>query len=74
MSSSTVTVESGLTKDSENNNAVTIKGVSYAINTVTTVWLSGGTEGETYVITDRMVTSDSRTDDHSMRIRVTSGT
>jgi len=55
------TVATGITKDSENEDAVTIDGVSYSANTVATIWLSGGTAGTTYSIICKIVTSDSRT-------------
>lgn len=71
ISSYTVTVvTSGITKDSDNKAAVTIHGVSYAINTVVTVWLSGGTAETDYDILCRIVTSDGRTLDKTMTIRV----
>lgn len=47
----TWTIPDGLTKVSDTHGAVTINGVAYAANTVTTVWLSGGTDGEFYEIT-----------------------
>jgi hypothetical protein len=47
ISSSSTTVDSGITKDSENTDAVTVKGVSFGANLVATVWLSSGTLGET---------------------------
>ena len=53
----TWTVPTGLTKVSSNQNAVTIDGVSYAANTVTTVWLSGGTDGETYTLLIQITTA-----------------
>lgn len=59
ISSSTVTVPAGITKDSESNTTNTA-----------TVWLSGGTEGERYVITNSITTNQGRTDDRSMTIRV----
>ncbi len=64
------TVPSGITKDSQNQIAVTIKGVSYAINTVCTVWLSGGTADVDYELTCKIVTSDSRTLSRTIRIPV----
>lgn len=71
ISSYTVTVvTSGITKDSDNKAAVTIHGVSYAINTVVTVWLSGGTAETDYDILCRIVTSDGRTLDKTMTIPV----
>lgn len=59
ISTSTWTVPAGLTKGSE-------------INTTTkaTVWLSGGTAGETYEITNRIVTAGGRTYDQTLRIVV----
>lgn len=38
--------------------------------TVTTVWLSGGTVGERYEITNHIVTSAGREDDRTIEIRV----
>jgi hypothetical protein len=38
--------------------------------TVTTVWLSGGTAGETYDIVNRITTDGGRTDDRTIRIIV----
>ena len=55
----TVTVESGLTKDSDSQ-----------ANGKVTVWLSGGTAGNWYTVACRIVTSASRTDERTMRIRV----
>src|SRR5919108_5877151 len=45
-----VAADSGLTVDSSSLAAVTIQGVTYPINTVVTVWLSGGTDGNTYTV------------------------
>lgn len=70
ISSYTVTAQTGITKDSDNKNAVTIAGVSYGISTVVTVWVSGGTAGNNYEILCRIVTSDSRTLDQTMIIPV----
>lgn len=69
----TVTVPDGITKDSDNQNAVTINGVTYLANTVVTVWLSGGIDGTDYDILCRIVTSDGRTIDQTMRVPVRSG-
>jgi hypothetical protein len=46
----TWTVPSGLTKVSQNQNAVTINGTAYGVNTVATVYLSGGTDNSFYEI------------------------
>lgn len=35
-----------------------------------TVWLSGGTAGQVYQVTNRITTSSGRTDDRSITIRV----
>ena len=72
IASYTVTVPTGITKNSDNKSAVTIKGVSYGANTVVTVMLSGGTAGTEYSVNCRIVTSDSpaRTLDATMIIPV----
>ena len=72
ISSYTVTVPSGITKDSDNKSAVTVHGVTYDANTVVTVWLSGGTANTDYDILCRVVTSDSRTLDMTMTVPVRS--
>ncbi|WP_027949861.1 hypothetical protein [Haliea salexigens] len=38
--------------------------------TATTVWLSGGTLGLTYTVTNRITTGDGRTDDRSIAVDV----
>lgn len=55
-----VTVETGLTLESESTTT-----------TAVTVWLSGGTLGETYAVTVKIDTAAGRTDERtsSMRIR-----
>lgn len=58
ISTSTFLVD-GLTIDSQGHNT-----------TRSTVWLSGGGAGNVYRVTNRVVTSDSRTDDRSISIRV----
>lgn len=71
ISSYTVTVlTTGITKDSDNKNAVSIKGVSYGASTVVTVWLSGGTVGQRYDILCQIVTSDGRTLRQIIRVPV----
>lgn len=49
----------GITVDSDTNDA-----------TSATVWLSGGTEWERYEVTNRISTSQGRTDDRTIRIHV----
>jgi fructosamine-3-kinase len=52
-------VPAGLTVVDESNTA-----------TVALVWLSGGTAGQSYVITNRITTAQNRTDDRSIQIVV----
>ena len=59
ISTSTWTVPSGITKDSDSK-----------MDGITTIWLSGGTAGETYLIANRIVTSASRTEDRSFKAKV----
>ena len=61
ISSVTWTVPDGITKDSENEDQVVIAGITYAVNTVCTIWLSSGVAGTTYSIECKITTSDSRT-------------
>ena len=59
ISSHTVTVQSGITKDSDSESAG-----------VVTVWLSGGTAGSTYEVTVQTVTSAGRTDDRTFTVMI----
>lgn len=59
VSTSTFTVEAGLTKDSESNTT-----------TDSTVWLSGGTSGASYLVTCRIVTAQARTKEREFRVKV----
>ena len=61
IASRTVTVDTGLTKDSD---AVTDTSTSV------TVWLSGGTDGVSYSVNCQIVTSANRIDERTMIIRV----
>lgn len=70
ISTVTWTVPAGITETSHNQNALSIKGVSYAINTVCTIWLSGGTAEVNYELTCKITTSDSRTLSRTIRIPV----
>lgn len=72
ISTYTVTVPTGITKASDNKSSVIIAGITYAANTVVTVWLSGGTVDTEYEILCRVVTSDSRTLDKTMTIPIRS--
>ena len=70
ISTSTWTLPTGITNQSDNKSAVTIHGVSYAINTVATIWLSGGTDGVEYKLINRVVLSDGRTLDKTITIPI----
>jgi hypothetical protein len=59
IATSTWIVPDGITKTSDASDATTA-----------TAWLSGGTEGATYEVTNRIVTAQGRTDDRSLRIRI----
>lgn len=60
ITTSTVTVSAGITLNSSSNTTTTA-----------TAWVSGGTAGKPYTITDRIVTNQGRTDDRTITIRVT---
>lgn len=51
--------ETGITVDSDDHD-----------DTTATVWLSGGTVGEIYEVTNRITTDQGRTDDRTIRIFV----
>ena len=53
------TVPSGITQDSESEST-----------TSATVWLSGGTVGETYQLVNRITTAGGRTEDRTIRITI----
>lgn len=57
ISSHTITVETGLTKDSNSE-----------LDGIVTVWLSGGTAGEQYIVACKVTTSLGRTDERSVLI------
>lgn len=59
ISSHTVTAGSGITVAS-----------SSATSTAVTAWLSGGTAGTSYVVTNRIVTTGGRTDERSITLQV----
>jgi hypothetical protein len=70
ISSSSWTVPTGITKDSDNKLSVTIQGITYVANTVATIWLSGGTAGQDYALVNQIETSGNRTLDHTILIKV----
>ena len=49
---------------------LTIDSIANTTKTAT-VWLSGGTAGQVYQVTNRITTTAGRTDDRSITIRVT---
>ncbi len=59
IATSTWIVPDGITKDSDSTS-----------DTATKIWLSGGTEGETYTLTNRVVTEGGRTMDQSVTIKL----
>lgn len=61
ISTQTTTAATGLTVDSSSITDT---------NTTVTAWLSGGTAGTEYTVTNQIVTSSSRTDERAIRIRV----
>lgn len=61
ISSRTVTAATGITVDSSSITDT---------NTSVTVWLSGGTVGQEYTVTCKIVTSASRTDERTITIQV----
>lgn len=61
LASSTWITAIGLTVDSDRLDA----------DNTTTVWLSGGTAGRSYTVTNRITTDDGRTDDRSIVVYVT---
>ena len=70
ISTTTWTVPAGITKDADNKSALTMRGVSYDANTVTSILLSSGTAGLDYELLNRITTSDSRTLDKTITIMV----
>ena len=68
LSTAAASVPAGLTLGSENKNSTTIQGVTYAINTVHNIPLSGGTAGTDYDVISHVTTSDGRTLDKTITI------
>lgn len=59
ISASAWIVPDGITKDSDE-----------FTDTVATIWLSGGTAGETYSLTNRVTTAGGRVQDKTIKIKV----
>jgi hypothetical protein len=60
ISTSTWTVPTGLTQPSASSHS----------DTTATVWLAGGTEGNSYTVTNHILTASGRQDDRSITITV----
>ena len=74
ISTHTATAATGLTVDSSSLASVTVAGINYSVNTVVTVWLSGGTNNTDYEVLCRITTNEtpSRTLDKTMTVPVRS--
>jgi hypothetical protein len=59
ITSSTWVLPDGITKQSDT-----------FTDTTTTIWLTGGEDGETYTLTNRVVTTEGRTMDQSVSLKV----
>lgn len=59
ISSSTMIVSAGVNLDSSSNTS-----------SKATAWISGGTSGQPYAVTNRITTNQGRTDDRTITIRV----
>ncbi len=70
ISSATWTVPSGITKDAQSLAEITIKGITYVINTVAAITLSSGTDNTDYTLDCKIVTSGGRTKTRSIIIPV----
>jgi hypothetical protein len=71
IATSTWTIPTGLTGSSQAINSgatVTIEGIVHPVSSVTTTWLTGGTAGLRYRVTNRVVTAGGRTDDRSFDV------
>jgi hypothetical protein len=62
ITSSSWIVEEGITE---------VVGKTSHDDTTATIWLSGGTVGESYLVTNRITTAQDRVDDRTIRIFVT---
>ena len=60
----------GITADSNTTAAVSMRGITYAVNTVATIVLSSGTAGTDYELLNRIDTSDGRILDKTITVRV----
>jgi len=72
ISTSVWTLETGLTEVSEDSASVTIGGITYDVNTVATIKVSTSSTyvGQTLTATNKIVTSDARTLNHTLLIPI----
>ncbi len=70
ISTTTWTVPDGITKVSDNKSALTMRGITYAVDTVCNILLSSGTDGEDYELLNRVELSDSRILDKTITVPV----
>ena len=69
IATTTWTVPTGITKDSDAKTAVTIQGIVYGANTVATIVLSSGVAGTDYDLVNKITTA-TRTLYHTITIMV----
>lgn len=58
-----------LTEDANNTSSITIRGITYPINTVATIRVSAGVAGNDYILTNQITTSDGRQLEESITVR-----
>ena len=60
----------GIDKDSDDTAAVNIAGIAYDVDTVSTIWLSGGTDGVDYDLLNTVDFNDGRTLEKTITVMV----
>lgn len=65
-----ITPGSELAEDAAITNSITIRGVTYAVDTVATIKLSAGEAGSDYEVKNTITTSDGRTLEKTQTLRV----
>lgn len=70
ISSYVITTPSGVTLVSDNKSAVTVRGISYAINTCVNLFISGGTANTDYDFVITVTLSDGRVISRTFRLPV----
>lgn len=66
----TITPTGELVELAKNTAAITIRGIVYPVNTVAAIKVSTGIDDKDYQLTNRITTSDGRTLDDTLTIRV----